>query len=210
MLRRSSRRGESAYSAPRFEGVGAKVSFQLKAVIFIVVTFGFVWLSRISLHHLRSHGFYRFFAWEAIALLVLLNVDYWFREPFSSHQLVAWPLLTICLYWVVHGTYSLHTVGKPDQARNDDPTLIGIEKTTELATVGAYRYIRHPLYSSLLFGTWGVFFEHLSWITASLAAIATFFLAMTAKSEEVENLHFFGDDYRRYMKQTKMFVPFVF
>ena len=71
-------------------------------------------------------------------------------------------------------------LGKPDSERHD-PSLLEIEKTTELVTVGAYRYIRHPLYSSLLFLAWGAFFKHPAWVGICLAVMATFFLTMTAK-----------------------------
>ncbi len=30
------------------------------------------------------------------------------------------------------------------------------------------------------------------------------------KIEETENIRFFGDTYRNYMKQSKMFIPFLF
>jgi protein-S-isoprenylcysteine O-methyltransferase Ste14 len=50
-----------------------------------------------------------------------------------------------------------------------------IEKTTILVTTGAYRYIRHPLYSSLLFLAWGIFFKAPSWPGGLLALAATFF-----------------------------------
>ena len=36
------------------------------------------------------------------------------------------------------------------------------------------------------------------------------FLLVTAKVEEEENTRYFGIAYRRYMRQTKMFVPFLF
>jgi len=42
-----------------------------------------------------------------------------------------------------------------------------------------------------------------------LAGLTTFFLTMTAKIEESENIAFFGQAYQAYMKQTKMFVPFL-
>jgi len=103
----------------------------------------------------------------------------------------------------------LHMKGKPKRERND-PSLVGIEKTTELVTAGAYRYIRHPLYSSGLFGTWGVFFKHPSWLGICLAVISTLFWTMTAKMEEAENLRFFGAEYQSYMKRTRMFIPFLF
>jgi len=180
-----------------------------KVIIFAVVSVGIVFVSRASLRDPHSHGFYRFFAWESILALILLNLDYWFYEPFSIHQIISWLLLIVCSYLVIHGVLLLRRVGKPDSER-DDPSLIGIEKTTELVTVGAYRYIRHPLYSSLLFLAWGVFFKQPSWIGVSLAVTATFFLTMTAKMEEAENIRFFGAEYQSYMKQTKMFIPFFF
>lgn len=180
-----------------------------KVIVFIVASVGIAWVSRASLRNFRSHGFFRFFAWEAIVALVLLNLDYWFYEPFSIHQIASWLLLIVSLYLVIHGVQLLRMVGKPDSKR-DDPSLIGIEKTTALVMVGAYRYIRHPLYSSLLFLAWGVFFKYPSWVGVFLAVITTFFLTMTAKIEEAENIRFFGPAYQDYMEQTKMFIPFLF
>ncbi len=172
-------------------------------------TAALVCLSWKSLPYPKSHGFYRFFAFEAILIMVLLNLDYWFYKPFSTHQVVSWLLLVVSLFLVIHGFQLLRMVGNPQSERND-PSLIGIEKTTELVKVGAYRYIRHPLYSSGLFGTWGVFFKRPSWIGFFLAVIATFFWTTTAKTEEIENMRFFGNSYQDYMKQTKMFIPFLF
>ncbi len=185
------------------------MALQFKVVVFIIASIGLAWVSRTSLRDFRSHGFYRFFSWEAILALIVINLDYWFYEPFSIHQIVSWFLLIISLFLVIHGFRLLRTVGKPDSKRND-PSLRDIEKTTELVTVGVYRYIRHPLYSSLLFLVWGVFFKQPSLVGVCLAVITTFFLTMTAKIEEVDNIRFFGAAYQSYMKQTKMFIPFLF
>ncbi len=185
------------------------MSLEFKVIVFTIVSAGFVWMSRTSLRDFRSHGFYRFFAWEAILLLILVNLDYWFHDPFSIHQIVSWLLLVVSTFLVIHGAYLLRTVGKPDSKR-DEPSLIGIEKPTELVTVGAYRYIRHPIYSSLLFVAWGAFFKNASSVSVCLVLIATFFLTITAKIEETENMRFFGAAYQGYMKQTKMFIPFLF
>lgn len=182
----------------------------LKLIVFLGATGGFVFLSRKSLRNPRSHGLYRFFAFEAITVLVLLNLDYWFYEPFSLHQIISWVLLTVSLFLAVHGFLLLGLVGRPGSERNDDPALIGIEKTSELVIVGAYGYIRHPLYSSGLIGVWGVFFKHPSYVGFCLAVITTLFWTITAKIEEAENIRFFGAAYQSYMKKTKMFIPFVF
>jgi len=183
--------------------------FPFKVVVFLAASAGIVWVSRTSLRDFRSHGFYRFFAWEAILALILLNIDYWFFEPWRVNQIVSWLLLIVSLFLVIHSVQLLRRVGKPDRMRGD-PSLLGIEKTTELVMVGAYRYIRHPLYSSLLFLAWGTFFKHLSWVDMSLAVLATFFLTMTARIEEAENIRYFGPVYETYMKQTKMFIPLLY
>jgi protein-S-isoprenylcysteine O-methyltransferase Ste14 len=56
----------------------------------------------------------------------------------------------------------------------------------------------------------GAFLKHPSLLGVGLGAIATLALYLTARVEEVENLEQFGEEYAKYMKQTKMFIPFVF
>ncbi len=185
------------------------MSFQLKIIVFIVASAGLAWVSRSSLRDFRLHGFYRFFTWVSFLALVLLNLDYWFYEPLSIRQIASWLLIIVCLYVLIHGTLLLRKVGKPDAAR-DDSGLVGIEKTTELVSVGIYRYIRHPMYSSVVYGAWGVFLKHPSWVGIFLTVITIFFITLTAKIEEAENIRFFGAAYQSYMKQTKMFIPFLF
>lgn len=167
-------------------------------------------ISRKSLGKPGSHGFYRFFAWESILLLFVVNAQYWFRDPFAWHQLIAWTLLLISLIPLGFGVHSLTIRGKPATLREGDNTLLAFEKTTSLVTSGIYKYIRHPLYSSLLLLAWGIFFKHPSLTGISLAAVATTFLFATAKSDEAECIQFFGVPYTEYMQHTKMFIPKVF
>jgi protein-S-isoprenylcysteine O-methyltransferase Ste14 len=118
--------------------------------------------------------------------------------------------LIISLFLVVHGVYLLRVIGKPDTERRGDAPMIEVERTAALVTVGAFNYIRHPLYSSLLFLGWGVFLKDSSWLGGALALAATIFLVATAKVEETENIRFFGPVYQTYMERTKMFIPFLF
>lgn len=180
-----------------------------KVVVFLLVTVGLAYVSRASLRQPRSHGFWRFWAWEAILGLFLLNVDAWFRDPFSWYQVVSWVLLTVSGFLVIYGVLLLHLRGRQDP-RRQDASLMEFEKTTELVTVGIYRYIRHPMYSSLMFLAWGVFFKAPSWIGGGLAVAATGFLVTAGSMEEAEDIRFFGQAYRDYMKRTKMFVPWLF
>lgn len=180
-----------------------------KLILFVLASCGIVWVSRAALRDVRVHGFYRFFAWEAILILFLLNVDYWFVNPFGARQIVAWLFLIVSLILIVQGVRLFRKRGKPDPNRAD-PVLVGIEKTTELVTTGLYRYIRHPFYSSLLFLAWGIFLKHLSWVGCLLVIVTAVLLFITARREEAENTDYFGEPYRAYMKRTKMFVPFIF
>jgi protein-S-isoprenylcysteine O-methyltransferase Ste14 len=181
----------------------------LKLIIFIGGSAGIVYVSWTSLTVLRSHGFYRFFAWEFLLVLFLLNMEGWFRDALSPHQIVSWVLLILSAFLVVHAVHLLRRTGKPDPRRDDMP-MLGIEKTTTLVTKGAYRYIRHPMYSSLFLLGWGIFFKDPSWPGVSLTVGVTIFLLATAKIEEAENKRFFGRTYQDYMERTKMFIPFLF
>jgi len=181
-----------------------------KWITFGISTLLLVYISRASLRSPRSHGFYRFFAWEAILALLLLNVDYWFRNPLSWHQIIAWTLLFVSFVPLGYGIHFLRTRGKPAATREGDDSLLAFEKTTTLVTSGIYHYIRHPLYSSLFLLTWGIFFKSPSLSGVTLATLSTLFLMLTAKADEAECIHFFGTQYVEYMKNTKMFIPFVY
>lgn len=181
----------------------------VRIAIFAAISTAILYISRASLLRPQSHGFYRFFAWESILALVLLNSLQWFNNPFSSQQLLSWLLLIISVFLAVHGVYFLKVIGQPNQNRVDTE-LFKLEKTTSLVTVGAYRYIRHPLYSSLLFFTWGAFLKDPSWPGLLLAFSASIFLFFTAKKDEDECLRYFGNVYQNYMQGTKRFIPFLF
>jgi protein-S-isoprenylcysteine O-methyltransferase Ste14 len=181
-----------------------------KLTAFGIGTLLLIYISRASLRATRSHGFYRFLAWEAILALCVINIEFWFRDPFVWNQIIAWTLLFAAFVPLISGVRALTLRGKPVADRDEDPSLLGFEKTTQLVTSGIYKYIRHPLYSSLLLLTWGIFFKHLSAAGIALAVAATVFLVFTARADESECIQFFGAEYQDYMKQTKRFIPFLF
>jgi protein-S-isoprenylcysteine O-methyltransferase Ste14 len=179
-------------------------------IVFVALSIILIVVSWKSLQDPHSHGFYRFFAWECILLLFMVNVKYWFKNPFAWYQLIAWILLFASLIPLGFGVHSLRTRGKPVRQREGDSSLYAFEKTTALVTTGIYKYIRHPLYSSLLFLAWGIYFKHLSLMGIALVSVTTAFLFATAKADEAECIQFFGAQYNEYMKHTKMFIPKVF
>lgn len=184
----------------------------LFCLLLILLLAGTAWLayvSRASLLKPHSHGFARFFAWECILLLFLLNVRTWFREPFTPLHLLSWLLLLLSAFLVVDAVYLLRRYGRLDEQRQD-ATLVGVEKTTVLVTQGIYRYIRHPMYSSLLCLAWGICLKDPSWMAVGLAAAATFCVDVTARLDEAASLKYFGLPYWKYMQRTKRYIPFLF
>jgi protein-S-isoprenylcysteine O-methyltransferase Ste14 len=181
-----------------------------KLIFFALFTIFIIIISRKSLRSPSSHGFYRFFAWECIAALFAINVHNWFLNPFAWYQVVSWILLIASFIPLVFGVKSLVNKGKPTRQREGEPILLAFEKTSTLVTTGIYRYIRHPLYSSLLLLTWGIFFKDPGLTGIALAAVSSVFLFATARADETECLRFFGGEYQEYMRRTKRFIPLIF
>ncbi len=167
-------------------------------ILFLVLSIA---LLVFTLRRPHRHRFFRFFAFECTLGLVVLNADAWFLDPASALQIVSWLLLVGSLLLVLHGFHMLRSFGAPE----DD-----LENTTELVTTGAYRFIRHPLYGSLLLLGLGAFLKSPSGFGFLLMVLLIVFLYATARVEEADNLEHFGQRYADYMKTTKMFIPFLF
>jgi protein-S-isoprenylcysteine O-methyltransferase Ste14 len=177
-------------------------------IVFGVLSLPLIIISWRTLFDVKSHGFYRFFSWECILWLFLANYKFWFDNPFGITQIISWILLFYSIYLVVAGSVLLKKAGKQVKDRNEK-TLYQFEKTSELIDHGIFKYIRHPLYSSLLFLTWGIFFKNITGSGLLVAMLSTVFLFLTAIFDEKECIKFFGDRYIEYMKRSKRFIPFV-
>jgi protein-S-isoprenylcysteine O-methyltransferase Ste14 len=154
----------------------------------------------LSIKYKRYHGIVRFFAFESVFILVLLNIKVWFANPFSFLQLTSWILLILSIYVVITGFLLLKKEGKPDS---------NFENTSLLVKSGIYGYIRHPLYLSIfLLGT-GIMLKDPAPLQLILAVINLIAVYFTARIEEHEMIVKFGDEYKSYMKDTKMFIPFI-
>jgi len=172
----------------------------IKLVIFAIGTLGVVFISLHSASKLCSYGFLRFFAFESIIVLILYNVEYWFRNPFSIIQIISWLLIIASVFVVSSGFYMLRKLGEPKDV---------IDDTAVLVKQGIYKYIRHPLYSSLILLAWGAFLKDISLVSFALALVASVLPVAIAKVEEKDNIQKFGDNYSSYIKTTKMFIPFI-
>lgn len=173
----------------------------MKIAIFIIGTILITYFSWIvSIKEKRYHGIYRFFAAEGLLGLTLINLPYWSAHPFSIQQALSWIALALSLIMALHGFYLLIVFGKPKR---------NFEDTTRLVVLGVYKYIRHPLYLSLMLLGLGIFLKNINGITTAIFIIIVIFLIVTAKREEKEMIQSFGKEYISYMEKTKMFIPFI-
>ena len=172
-----------------------------ETIVLILGTIFLIYFSWIvSLRKKRYHGIYRFFVFEGIFVLVLLNYHYWFKDPFSLIQIISWILLLTSALIVFFGFYFLYKKGKPEGQ---------LENTSNLITTGLYKYIRHPIYLSLIPGVLGALLKGFGCLQVILTIVVLISLVITAKVEEKEMIEKFGSEYLDYMKKSKMFIPFV-
>jgi len=180
-----------------------------KLIFFCLLSIPVIVLSWRSLFSYQNHGFYRFFSWECILWLFVSNYQFWFENPFGLKQIISWLLLTVSIFYVVTGFILLRKIGKPIKSKERE-ALFQFEKTTELIDRGIFKYIRHPLYGSLILLTWAIFLKNTTVSLLLVSAVSTVFLYFTALFDEKECILYFGDKYRYYMKRSKMFVPLLF
>lgn len=165
-----------------------------------VVIMIFSWY--FSIREKRYHGFARFFSFESIFILVMLNWRVWFTDPFSGFQIISWVFLLASIYPGIAGYLTLHKQGKPEENH--------IERTTVVVKSGVYKYIRHPLYCSLLLLGTGVMFKDPGKVQIICGAVNLLAIYFTARLEEKEMINKFGPEYKQYMNETKMFIPYLF
>lgn len=170
--------------------------------LFIAVSIflaAFTWWS--SIHKKRNHGVARFFSFESILLLCLLNAPRWSGGQPSPARTASWVFLWVSVLLALWAFAALIGMGKP---KGD------LENTTRLVTSGLYGVLRHPMYASLLYLGTGIWLKGVDAATSGLAVLNAASLCFTAWFEEREMLSKFGWEYRAYMGRTKRFIPFVF
>jgi protein-S-isoprenylcysteine O-methyltransferase Ste14 len=83
-----------------------------------------------------------------------------------------------------------------------------IKEDATLITTGAYRYIRHPMYFAVLITMFAPLSNSLSYANIILCTVLTITMFLKAKKEEYL-WHGESAEYKNYMQNTKMIIPFV-
>ena len=180
----------------------------MKIIFFCILSLPLLVLSCRSLLSLKNHGLYRLVVWECVLWLLIQNYRYLIVEKFDIRPLISSMLMLTSLVLVLSAVIILRKKGIVSKQRHDH-TLFDFEKTTVLIESGIFKYVRHPMYSSLLFLAWGILLRNIEVTLLIVALIATCSCVIAALMEEKENIEYFGESYRYYALKTKMFIPYV-
>lgn len=83
-----------------------------------------------------------------------------------------------------------------------------IRDNAQLIVTGPYRFVRHPMYSSLILFILGIVLWHFNWVNVLFLLIMI--VAVSLKAFKEERLwSSFHKDYFDYKRKTKMIIPFI-
>lgn len=78
-----------------------------------------------------------------------------------------------------------------------------------LVTTGPFRFLRHPLYASMLWWIWAAAGSHRSAAAIGLGVVVTGCFWVRMLAEERQLLRAFPDEYPAYMRATRRVIPFI-
>jgi protein-S-isoprenylcysteine O-methyltransferase Ste14 len=88
-------------------------------------------------------------------------------------------------------------------------TPLPMPKENSLLVIhGIYRFIRHPIYSGIIFMAYGYATICRSWLTLAYASLLLIFFEIKSRREEMWLLAKFPD-YAEYRRHTGRFIPFL-
>jgi protein-S-isoprenylcysteine O-methyltransferase Ste14 len=138
---------------------------------------------------------------QAIAYWLLWLSAFWLQKAAGPHVLVSSCLFIVAILLSWTGTRAL---GK--QWRID----AGINPDHELVTAGPYRFIRHPIYASMLAMLLGTGLLLAPWPVLLLATcLFVAGIEICIRIEDALLLQRFGEQFRAYQQAVPAYLPFV-
>lgn len=83
------------------------------------------------------------------------------------------------------------------------------KEDAQMVVHGAYKLVRHPIYSGIIQGAIGYALFTASWLTLSLAISLFFFFDIKSRREE-KYLRLKFDNYADYQRRVKKLIPFLY
>jgi protein-S-isoprenylcysteine O-methyltransferase Ste14 len=170
----------------------------IKLVVAILMAGLILAASVPSLRARWPHAVPRTLTFLLVLMLAVSNAGAWLQAPLSPPQIVSWLLVVGSVALAPHLLALLHRSGRP---RGD------IDHTTTQVVRGVHRWIRYPLYLSLILVAIGSLLKRVTPWRLTLAGSAVLLLYLTAWLEERHSASKFGPAYTSYARRAKMFLP---
>lgn len=136
--------------------------------------------------------------------LFLYVTDNWYEYLYPFHGLeVQWVQITgLIIAWIAL-SWSLIA-----QIQMGASWRIGIDtkQKTELVGKGLFKYSRHPIYLGVLAITGSLFFVMPNVLTLVVLFLTWETLSVLARLEEEHMISFHGEEYRKYISQTRRWI----
>jgi len=139
---------------------------------------------------------------QSLLMLAFLLAPVWARGDWSG----AWSAWLGGLLLVISAVFGLGGVAVLGRNRTPFPQP---RPGSQLVCHGLYRWVRHPLYTSVICFAFGWSLGWRSWVGVMLAVLTAAFLFAKSKREE-QWLRARFPDYETYARRTRRFFPGLF
>jgi len=138
-----------------------------------------------------------------IIVIVLLQLgSYWQFLGYQFSQNIQAFGVVLCVLGIAFAIWARAHLGKN---WSGTPSM---KEGHELVTSGPYRFVRHPIYTGMLFALLGsAFVGGIIWLAIFVILVANFLYRIPV--EERYMMQLFPDAYPEYKKRTKELIPFV-
>ena len=156
----------------------------------------------------RQEGAFILATLRPVAALFWLGTFAWTIDPewmaWSSMPIPEWLRYTAMPLLAASGAllvWTFRSLGK-----NLTDTVVTRQEHTLIGD-GPYRWIRHPLYTTVALLTTAISLLAANWFLLIVGPIVFGLLVMRTRTEEAKLIARFGDRYTSYMRRTGRFVP---
>lgn len=137
---------------------------------------------------------------------ILVSLQFIFIALLVIHHGLYMPSSFAFFIFLIGGGFGLYTL-KCNTISNFN-IIPEIKENAALITAGAYRYIRHPMYFSVLVMMLGIVVSKPTLLSLSIYMLLVITLFLKAYKEETLWMGQ-SSEYKNYRQQTKRIIPFV-
>jgi len=141
----------------------------------------------------------KFLLYSQLALIILLFYLGNFNQIFSNFVLSIFFTAGLVL-----GFWSIYNLGLDTFTPFPEP-----KKESKHVQTGAYKYVRHPMYTAVMMLSLVLLSSSATFISAVIYLLLLYILDSKATLEE-EYLQKIHPSYKTYAQKTKKFIPFVY